>query len=715
MMEGILQTPAQCASMRGQTRRYLQRGPTRRKFESNVRARCAIRGGEYYLPEPLIIERLNGDETGRFEIAAYGDEEVTFVGYVYLDPSTTQWTWKEGAESGAEPRAGHWYTELDDTIPHPWQLFVDGEMFVNARWPDARWDDKSMFYAKNWAHGSSASTFVDDINSDSTMVEGSGKLASSALNFTGASAILNIKHWFTFSTVVEWHNPGDASFTYRKQPGWKGKKYVASHDLFYLENKAELISQETEWHYDKKDRALRVALRGGKSADLSALKIGVRVQEYAFGCTHSTDVTFKSMGFRGTTVWTATDKFNEPVRGIVYDSLRFEFPSSQKRMLGDHRHSWPTTLYEKAIENGPCYNRIFNCTLTGAEGDPVIYSRGAGMTFDNNKFEWTDYTAITTVPCWPGGGGGIDADGSLKDKAVDDCKPSAKYGGGGTALQGGSGTVDEPAIIRRTTYKNYAASSGISVGKNALVELNEMSHALDIQLDGALIQGGGHDKYETGGTSERWAPPLCPSKKAEGDCSAAGCAWDGSACSGFPSEEYLALPENAPPAASLDGSSWFGARYINNWVHDSLNERTSKRGLRFDRAQDICNGRFDNTWPNRGTMQQNVVWRTAGVMVKGSGINVTRNTIFDSRGGPDGGSLDDEGSKVMDLTMYDEFSEGTCSCSRSYCVQQPGTCCVTLPDGTDVDSTFEGRLNTITGNAFGSAAQRRQGKRPRYR
>ena len=372
-------------------------------YESNIRARCAIRGGEYHLNESVVIERLYGDDTGRFEVSAYADEVVDFVGYRYLDPQSTTWIWKEGASSGAEPRIGHWYTTLDESIPDPWQLFVDGEMMVNARWPDARWDDKSMFYAKNWAHGSSSSVFVDDTQADSTMVEGDGgKLGESNLNFTGASAILNIKHWFTFATSVEWHNPGENSFTYRKQPGWKGSKYVPSHDLFYLENKPELISQETEWHYDKNDRVLRLALKGGANARISSLKIGLRVQEYAFRCTHSTYVTLKNMGFHGTTVWAGAIKFNENVRGIVYDSLRFKYPSAQKRMLGDHRHSWPTTLFERAVESGPCYNKIFNCTFTGSEGDPSLYTSGAGIVFDNNRFVWNDFTAITTVPCWPG-------------------------------------------------------------------------------------------------------------------------------------------------------------------------------------------------------------------------------------------------------------------------------------------------------------------------
>jgi hypothetical protein len=35
--------------------------------------------------------------------------------------------------------------------------------------------------------------------------------------------------------------------------------------------------------------------------------------------------------------------------------------------------------------------------------------------------------------------------------------------------------------------------------------------------------------------------------------------------------------------------------YQDNWLHHSRNDRTSKRGLRFDRAQHICSGLENNT------------------------------------------------------------------------------------------------------------------------
>jgi len=239
----------------------------------------------------------------------------------------------------------------------------------------------------------------------------------------------------------------------------------------------------------------------------------------------------------------------------------------------------------------------------------------------------------------------------------------------------------------------------LTVGKNVDVTLNRISGAKDIQLDGALIQAGGHDRYEIGEFSNQWEPPLCPSLETGSSCRDAGCTWSSSSqkCSGNPSESYLARPENQPPTEATDGSSWYGTHYSNNWIYDSTNDRASKRALRFDRAQHICNGRFGGTWANHGTITNNVAWNTQGIMVKGSGIETEHNTVF----GTDIFTPDSEGSNVRDLTVYDEFDEGTCNCSDAYCIEQPTTCCVTLADGTEDDATFEGRTNVQMNNLLG--------------
>ena len=49
------------------------------------------------------------------------------------------------------------------------------------------------------------------------------------INATGASAILNIGHWVTYTAAVREHAPGQANFTYMAADGWQVTKFVGEH------------------------------------------------------------------------------------------------------------------------------------------------------------------------------------------------------------------------------------------------------------------------------------------------------------------------------------------------------------------------------------------------------------------------------------------------------------------------------------------------------
>lgn len=85
-------------------------------------------------------------------------------------------------------------------------------------------------------------------------------------------------------------------------------------------------------------------------------------------------------------------------------------------------------------------------------------------------------------------------------------------------------------------------------------------------------------------------------------------------------------------------------------------------------------------------------------MAKGNRVIIRRNTVMQTGSGH--GGLDDEGSRTLDITMYDEFKEGTCNCNDDYCKEQSGTCCAVDDNGDDIDDTFEGRLNLVEFNAM---------------
>jgi hypothetical protein len=190
---------------------------------------CQLLGGLYRLNTTVMVRGLEGANGAHYEIKAAPGHEVTLDGTVAIDGP---WSWV--APTGVA--GGHWSAPLPDGVAEPWQLFVDDggprgrEMYVVARWPNARWDNKTMFLSDHWAQEcdpapSTGRRLADATQAGNTCgasgpstycgteqrggnpnnlpcviadggVRATGEtLATSGINATGASAILNIGHW----------------------------------------------------------------------------------------------------------------------------------------------------------------------------------------------------------------------------------------------------------------------------------------------------------------------------------------------------------------------------------------------------------------------------------------------------------------------------------------------------------------------------------------
>lgn len=182
---------------------------------------CQLLGGRYRLNATVMVRDLHGAGGSHYEIRAAPGHEVTIDGTVVIDGP---WSWV--ASDGVV--GGHWSAPLPDGVSEPWQLFVEDEMFVVARWPNARWDTKTMFLAEHWAQeceppdarrrrgladateagnpcgASGPSTYCGSeqrggnpdglpcVIADGGVRATGETLASSGINATGASAVLNI-------------------------------------------------------------------------------------------------------------------------------------------------------------------------------------------------------------------------------------------------------------------------------------------------------------------------------------------------------------------------------------------------------------------------------------------------------------------------------------------------------------------------------------------
>ncbi len=103
---------------------------------------------------------------------------------------------------------------------------------------------------------------------------------------------------------------------------------------------------------------------------------------------------------------------------------------------------------------------------------------------------------------------------TLRDRGIEECFKYSSYHSeytGAAALSVGESSIDFPSQLRRNTVSHFGPGSGLSVGKNGVVELNDVHHASDLQKGGSLLQSAAHDLMEANqaGWTKAWAPTLC--------------------------------------------------------------------------------------------------------------------------------------------------------------------------------------------------------------
>ena len=183
---------------------------------------CYIRQGTYH--ENISITNQNGSNGQEIVFTNYNNEKVVLDGTTILN---TNWQIYSG---------NIWKTSLDYDI---WQLFLDRDQMMMARWPNANFEDGSIWDKQNhWGHG----TIDQDemAYENGTLIDephGEIDLANSGLNIVDAIAILNVGSYKTWTRRVLTHSGN--TFTYDPVPEWKTK-----HHDYYLEGKLEFLDTE---------------------------------------------------------------------------------------------------------------------------------------------------------------------------------------------------------------------------------------------------------------------------------------------------------------------------------------------------------------------------------------------------------------------------------------------------------------------------------------
>ncbi len=394
---------------------------------------CYIRGGRYH--EEILIKNLNGTADKPILFTTYKDEEVTLDGTI---PIKSKWE---------EYKGNIFRTRIDTDI---WQLFVDGKTMISARWPNARWEDGSIWnQVKSWAHQDNKSTYGRLINDKKYH-----NLAKTGKDFTGAIAIMNIGSWLTFAQFVKHHGTGQNYFTYepnlwdrlKDERFWNSKK---RQGWYFLECSLSCLDTTGEWFYNPSTGELYLWPEDVK--DLGKKEIRGKIITYALTLKNCNYVIVRGLNFFG-----ATFKIENCLNTIVEDS-HLLYPSYSKRMLGILDEPEVTSIISSSEVTSN--NIIRNCVFEYTDG-PGLKIQGKGNIVENCYFHDIDYSCV----------------------------------GRGWTIDGSQGVE---TIFRRNTIHTAGASEGFKSGPRNIIELNHIYDCGHLQSDGGLIQVSAADQPGT--------------------------------------------------------------------------------------------------------------------------------------------------------------------------------------------------------------------------
>ena len=367
---------------------------------------CYVRGGVY---RQVARPKRSGSENKPIRFKAWPGEVVVLCG---TEPINGNWSLHKGKI---------YKTTVTDVFD---QLFVDGRMMIEARWPNMSFEQR--FDKAAWAiagKGSEYGTMVDP------------KLRETNIDWTGAVATLNVGSWQTYRRIVRDHKRRGGSFKYEQNmPGHvESKRKWEGFDRYYLAGKLQALDIPTEWHLDRDTRTLYFWTPDGRSP--THHKVEAKIRDYAFEARDLAFIELHGFHFFG-----ATFKFDECTDCLV-DNCHLLYPAWAKRLSP----AAPTLIFGSR-------NVMRNSSVIFGDG-PGVTVRGDENILDNCLIHDVDFNALDR-------GHGVSLSGSARS-IVRNCTFFNMGSSEGLTIAG-----DGPSIV----------------------EYNHIYNAGLLQSDGAMIQ-----------------------------------------------------------------------------------------------------------------------------------------------------------------------------------------------------------------------------------
>ena len=385
-----------------------------------------IRKGSYH--EKITQGSISGTALNPIIIQSYNGEKVTFDGTVAVSTIATG-SWVQ--------HAGDIYKlQLNEPT---WQLFVNDEMMVNARWPNARFDDDSVYSRAVWAKGLDASTTNGHIDTDPSV----HNLAAENIDVTGAVVIANTRHFDTYTREVTAHSAGSNAFDHGTTTFFWGSK-----SYYFLQGALSLLDQDKEWHIDAgNNMAYLWAPNGGiPTGDIRA-----RTQQFVIDANNWNYVTIKGLDFFATTIELTSSE------SITIEDCNFNYSGVSKRALGEFNAKASMLRLTNGAGQGNFV--LHNISITNSDSQAFLI-KGDNSLVENSLFENIDWAATEAY------------------------SPSASI-----VFHGNNTLLSRNTIRNAGTSETIAtALNGSGTNSSITAQYNDIYHTGYAQSDGAQLQ-----------------------------------------------------------------------------------------------------------------------------------------------------------------------------------------------------------------------------------
>ena len=529
--------------------------------------RCLLKAATWTGERATVTVRgKHGSPAAPMVIAAAGNGPVVFDGTVLIE---TPWVRDAQGRFATTPPL-----QVHQLFARPKAAAATGamEMQVPARWPNARFDDRSMYFApENWAHAGPKGTGVHDVKTGDGRLQDAGAcatgeeccglcnhndLAKSGVNATGAVAVLNLWAGGTGFQVISQHRPGTNTLRYNAtwinggSPDGEGARmlgdsYAKGVGRYYLEGPLQLLDAQSEWSYTAAPFGTLSWLPPKPGSLPDAYEVRAKNQTNAFEFLNSSFVTIANLSFFATALRAHDDaasssstagdgedgvQLTSQLSHLTFESLDFDYPSASRRMLGSTEPFPTVEIWTSARTHDGNRNPAFTYhTLVDLRfrfsDSMALQAQGSGWSITNCLWEWNTWTGL-----------GSAAPGMWKNNAAFLLYSSAS------------------PTLSRLSFANNGPSKAVKIATNvsADIELVDFGSILQTEDDGCMLESGGSHSM----------------------------------------------------------------RLLRSWSHDA-----GKGASRFD--GDLATGTA------HGAFIGNVAWNVSGFSVKGDYHNVSFNTVFD--------------------------------------------------------------------------------------